>query len=147
MICTHDYIAAGVAQVLQEAGAVQALRDAEAAQALRDAGGTADETAEEAEEEAEDGAAEEPQTVQTENVNVYADICVLGMDGTEEALQLIREGKIAGTVLIDDAAQDRKAQEAILKILNDEEIEKYYWAEYTIINGAYVMNLDRQNAR
>ena len=177
VICTHDYIAAGVAQVLQEASdakalqeaeaakalreaeAAKALQEAEAAQELQDADGAADETAEEPEEEAEAVAAEEPeeeaeavaeeepQAVQTENVNVYADICVLGMDGTEEALQLVREGKITGTVLIDDAAQYRKAQEAIMKILNGEEIEKYYWAEYTIVNGAYMMNLDRQNAR
>ncbi len=121
VVCTHDYIAAGV---------VQAIQEAESA---------ANETGEDA----------QPETsmVQTARVRINEDICVLGMDGTEEALQLIREGKIAGTVLIDDAAQERKAQDAILKMLNGEEVEKYYWAEYTIINSAYVMNMDRQNAR
>lgn len=95
VICTHDYIAAGVAQAIQEA----------------------------------DG-------------TVNAGICVMGMDGTEEALQLIRENKIAGTVLIDDAAQERAMQEAILKILNGEEIQKYYWAEYKIITSQNVHALD-----
>lgn len=98
VICTHDDIAAGVAQAIQES----------------------------------DGA-------------VNADICVMGMDGTEEALQLIRENKIAGTVLIDGAAQERALREAILKILNGEEIQKYYWAEYKVINSANVNDLDSQN--
>ncbi|MBR3106943.1 MAG: substrate-binding domain-containing protein [Clostridia bacterium] len=102
VICTHDAIAAGVAQAIQEA-------DQEA------------------------------------DIAVNADICVLGMDGTEEALQLIRENKIAGTVRIDDAAQERVLQEAILKILNGEAVQKYYWAEYKIINSANVDDLDSQN--
>ena len=115
VICTHDYIAAGVAQAIQEAGAAQAIQEADAAQA---------------DQEAEKAA----------GVAVNAGICVMGMDGTEEALQLIRENKIAGTVLIDGTAQERTAQEAILKILNGEEIQKYYWAEYKIITSAYVTN-------
>lgn len=136
VICTHDYIAAGVAQAIQEANGTL-----DGTQAAETTDSAADETGEGAEKEA----AEETKTVQKTSAKVNADICVIGMDGTEEAMQLIREGRIAGTVLIDDAAQDRKAQETILKILNGEEIEKYYWAEYTIINSAYVMNLDRQN--
>ena len=98
VICTHDEIAAGAVQAIQEAGKT-----------------------------------------------VNAGICVLGMDGTDEALQLIREGKMAGTVLIDETAQERMVQETILKILNGEEIQKYYWAEYRIINSAYVIKLDRKN--
>ena len=51
----------------------------------------------------------------------------------------------AGTVRIDDAAQERVLQEAILKILNGEAVQKYYWAEYKIINSANVDDLDSQN--
>ncbi len=76
------------------------------------------------------------QAIQDAGGGAASGICVLGMDGTDEALQLIREGKIAGTVRIDAAAQERMAQEAILKILNGEETEKYYWAEYRIIDAA-----------
>ena len=76
------------------------------------------------------------QAIEEAGEGAAADICVLGMDGTDEALGLIREGKIAGTVFIDAAAQERMTQEAILKILNGEEIAKYYWAEYRIIDSA-----------
>lgn len=96
VICTHDEIAIGAAQAIQEAG------DA-----------------------------------------VSADISVLGMDGTDEALRMILERKITGTVLIDGEAQDRIAQEAILKLLNGGEIQKYYWAEYTTVNSLNARTLIR----
>jgi len=66
---------------------------------------------------------------------VNAAVCVLGMDGTDEAVQLARQNKIAGTVVIDGQAQERMAQEAILKILNGETIQKYYWTEYQTVVG------------
>ena len=95
VICTHDELAIGAAQAVQEAG------DA-----------------------------------------VNAAICVLGMDGTEEAVQLVRQKKIAGTVVIDATAQERMAQEAILKILNGEAIQKYYWTEYPTVVSAYPVTTD-----
>lgn len=92
VICTHDEIAIGVAQAIEEAG---------------------------------------------DEVN--PDICVLGMDGTDEAIRMVREKEITGTVLVDEEAQTRMAQEAIQKILNGEAIQKYYWTEYPAINRAYAM--------
>ena len=118
VICTHDYIAAGVVQAIQDAISAPASREPE----------EAEETEAEIQEDGEPEARRESSLV---NLN----ICILGMDGTEEARQLIREGKLAGTVVIDDTAQERMAQEAILKILNKEEIQKYYWTEYEIIKA------------
>ena len=90
IICTHDEIAIGAAQAVQQAG---------------------------------------------EEANPA--VCVLGMDGTEEAIRLVRQKKITGTVVIDESAQERMAQEAIQKILDGEEIQKYYWTEYQIVTRTY----------
>ena len=64
-------------------------------------------------------------------------VCVLGMDGTDEAVRLVRQKKLAGTVVIDESAQERMAREAIQKILDGEEIQKYYWTEYRTVTSAY----------
>lgn len=76
------------------------------------------------------------QAVQAAGDAANANICVLGMDGTNEAVRLIRQKKIAGTVLIDEEAPQRMAQEAIQNILNGEAVQKYYWSEYKVIDSA-----------
>ncbi len=86
------------------------------------------------------------QAIEEARADVNANLFVLGMDGTDEGVQLVRERKITGTVLVDSEAQDRVMQEAILKALNGEETEKYYFAQYQIIDTAYVIRMDWQNA-
>lgn len=55
------------------------------------------------------------------------DICVVGVDGSEEGLMAVHEGRMYMTVFQNAEEQSRKALEVLLKYIKGEEIEKNYW--------------------
>ena len=68
---------------------------------------------------------------------VGEDIYVLGVDALEEAVQLIKNGEMTGTVLNDHIGQSHKAVDVAVAALNGEAIENYYWVDYVKVDKAY----------
>ena len=69
---------------------------------------------------------------------VGEDIYLLGVDALEEAVQLVKDGEMTGTVLNDHIGQSHAAVDVAVKLLNGEEIQNYYWIDYVKVNKAYV---------
>lgn len=76
--------------------------------------------------------------IQTAGRTVGEDIYLLGVDALEEAVQLVKDGEMTGTVLNDHIGQSHAAVDVAVKLLNGEEIENYYWVDYVKVNKAYV---------
>ena len=69
---------------------------------------------------------------------VGQDIYLLGVDALPEAIDLIRDGDMTGTVLNDPIGQSHAAVDVAIKLLKGEEIQNYYWIDYVKVNKAYV---------
>ena len=65
-------------------------------------------------------------------------IYLVGVDALPEAIDLIKEGNMTGTVLNDHIGQSHAAVDVAVKLLNGEEINNYYWVDYVMVNKAYV---------
>ncbi|MBQ8973449.1 MAG: galactose ABC transporter substrate-binding protein [Clostridia bacterium] len=76
--------------------------------------------------------------IQTAGRVVGEDIYLLGVDALEEAVQLVKDGEMTGTVLNDHIGQSHKAVDVAVALLNGEEIDNYYWVDYVKVNKAYV---------
>ena len=68
---------------------------------------------------------------------VGEDIYLYGVDVLEEAVQLIKEGEMSGTVLNDAMGQSHAAVDVAIQLLNGEEIQNYYWVDYVMVDKAY----------
>ncbi len=69
---------------------------------------------------------------------VGTDIYLLGVDALEEAVELVKNGEMTGTVLNDHIGQSHKAVDVAVMLLNGEKIDNYYWVDYVKVNKAYV---------
>ena len=69
---------------------------------------------------------------------VGEDIYLLGVDALEQAVQMVKDGEMTGTVLNDHIGQSHTAVDVAVKLLNGEEIQNYYWVNYVKVNKAYV---------
>ena len=76
--------------------------------------------------------------IQTAGRKVGEDIYLLGVDALPEAIDLIRDGDMTGTVLNDHIGQSHAAVDVAVKLLNGEEIQNYYWVDYVMVDKAYV---------
>ena len=76
--------------------------------------------------------------IQTAGRTVGQDIYLLGVDALEEAVQLVKDGEMTGTVLNDHIGQTHAAVDVAVKLLNGEDIDNYYWVDYVKVNKAYV---------
>jgi methyl-galactoside transport system substrate-binding protein len=76
--------------------------------------------------------------IQTAGRVVGEDIYLLGVDALEEAVQLVKDGEMTGTVLNDHIGQSHAAVDVAVKLLNGEDIDNYYWVDYVKVNKAYV---------
>ena len=76
--------------------------------------------------------------IQTAGRTVGKDIYLLGVDALEEAVELVKEGEMTGTVLNDHIGQSHTAVDVAVKLLNGEDIDNYYWVDYVKVNKAYV---------
>jgi len=76
--------------------------------------------------------------IQTAGRTVGKDIYLLGVDALEEAVELVKNGEMTGTVLNDHIGQSHAAVDVAVKLLNGEAIENYYWVDYVKVNKAYV---------
>ena len=76
--------------------------------------------------------------ITTAGRKVGEDIYLLGVDALEEAVQLVKDGEMTGTVLNDHIGQSHAAVDVAVKLLNGEDIENYYWVDYVKVDKAYV---------
>ncbi len=68
---------------------------------------------------------------------VGEDIYLYGVDALEEAIQLIKDGEMSGTVLNDAIGQSHAAVDVAIKLLKGESIDNYYWVDYVMVDKAY----------
>ena len=61
---------------------------------------------------------------------VGEDIYLVGVDALDEVQEMVKEGKITGTVLNDHIGQSHTAADVAIKAANGETLEKYYWVDY-----------------
>lgn len=61
---------------------------------------------------------------------VGEDIYLVGVDAIQDAVDLIQQGKMTGTVLNDHVGQSHKAVDVAVQLLNGEAIDNYYWVDY-----------------
>ena len=68
---------------------------------------------------------------------VGEDIYLVGVDALDEVQEMVKEGKVTGTVLNDHIGQSHTAADAAIKAANGETLEKYYWVDYVKVDKAY----------
>lgn len=74
------------------------------------------------------------QAINAAGRTVGKDIYLVGVDALEEAKQLIKDGKMTGTVLNDHIGQSHTAVDAAVKAVNGDKLEKYYWVDYVKVS-------------
>ena len=67
---------------------------------------------------------------------VGKDIYLVGVDALEEAVELVNNGGMSGTVLNDHVGQSHKAVDAAISAINDKPLDKYYWVDYVKVTPA-----------
>lgn len=75
--------------------------------------------------------------IETAGRKIGEDIYLVGVDALPEAIDLIKEGNMTGTVLNDHIGQSHAAVDVAVKLLNGEEIQNYYWVNYVKIDSEY----------
>ncbi len=78
------------------------------------------------------------QAISAAGRKVGEDILLVGVDAIPDALQLIKEGNMTGTVLNDHIGQSHKAVDVAIEMLEGKEIQNYYWVDYVKVDKAYV---------
>lgn len=69
---------------------------------------------------------------------VGKDIYLVGVDALEEAVELVKNGGMTGTVLNDHISQSHQAVDAAVKAVNGEKLEAYYWVDYVKVTPTSV---------
>jgi methyl-galactoside transport system substrate-binding protein len=67
---------------------------------------------------------------------VGEDIYLVGVDALEEAVELVNNGGMTGTVLNDHVGQSHTAVDAAIKAVNGEKLDAYYWVDYVKVTKA-----------
>ena len=75
------------------------------------------------------------------------DIYVVGVDAVADALELVNEGELTGTVLNDHFNQSHTAADIAVKLLNGEDVESYYWHDYVMVMSEADAELSRKDFR
>ena len=76
--------------------------------------------------------------IEAAGLTVGEDLYLLGVDALPEAIDLMKDGKMTGTVLNDHIAQSHAAVDAAVDVLAGGEMQNYYWANYAKVDKAYV---------
>ena len=69
---------------------------------------------------------------------VGEDVYLLGVDAIPDALELIKNGKMTGTVLNDHIGQSHAAVDAAIAALEGKTLQNYYWVPYVKVDKEYV---------
>ena len=71
--------------------------------------------------------------IEAAGLKVGEDLYLLGVDALDDAILLIKDGWMTGTVLNDHVAQSHAAVDAAVDVLGGGEMQNYYWANYAKI--------------
>ena len=80
------------------------------------------------------------QAIKAANRTVGTDIYLLGVDALEEAVDLVENGGMTGTVLNDHVGQSHTAVDCAIKAVNGEALEAYYWVDYVKVTPENAAN-------
>lgn len=61
------------------------------------------------------------------------DIVVIGVDGIQSALQMVKSGELDGTVFQDGNGQGKKAAELAIELTKGNQIQKEYWIDFVLV--------------
>lgn len=78
---------------------------------------------------------------------VNEDIYVVGVDAIDDAIELLKDGRLTGTVLNDHFNQSHTVVDIALKLLNGEDVSAYYWHDYIAVRKAEDASLSRSEYR
>jgi methyl-galactoside transport system substrate-binding protein len=70
------------------------------------------------------------QAIQEAGRTVGENIYLVGVDALEEAVEMVRNGDMTGTVLNDHIGQSNAAVDAAIRFVNGEPVERYIWVNY-----------------
>lgn len=80
------------------------------------------------------------QAIDAANRTVGTDIYLVGVDALAEAVELVENGGMTGTVLNDHIGQSHQAVDCAVKAVNGEELEPYYWVDYVKVTPENAAN-------
>ena len=80
------------------------------------------------------------QAISAAGRKVGEDIYLVGVDAIDDAIDLIKAGKMTGTVLNDPVGQSHTAVDAAIRYLNGEAVETYYTVDYVKVDEEYIKN-------
>lgn len=75
------------------------------------------------------------------------DVLVAGIDGTPDALQFIKNGRLALTVFQDAAGQGRGAVTMVKQVIDGTSKDRFMWIPYQVITKENVAQYATQNAK
>lgn len=78
---------------------------------------------------------------------INEDIFIVGVDAIPDAIELLKDGKLTGTVLNDHFNQSHTAADVAIKLLNGEDVKAYYWHDYVGVTKPEEAELKRAEAR
>ncbi|NLC96067.1 MAG: galactose ABC transporter substrate-binding protein [Erysipelotrichaceae bacterium] len=78
------------------------------------------------------------QAIEAAGRTVGKDIYLVGVDALDDAKDLVKEGKMTGTVLNDHVGQSHTAVDAAVKAVSGAKLDKYYWVDYVKVTQANV---------
>ena len=61
------------------------------------------------------------------------DIVVIGVDGIQSALQMVKSGELDGTVFQDGNGQGKKTAELAIELTKGNQIQKEYWIDFVLV--------------
>lgn len=70
------------------------------------------------------------QAIQSAGRVVNEDIFVVGVDAIPDAMELLRDGNLTGTVLNNHFSQSHTAVDVAIMLMNGEDVSAYYWLDY-----------------
>lgn len=78
---------------------------------------------------------------------INEDIFVVGVDAIPDAIELLKNGELTGTVLNDHFNQSHTAVDVAVKLLNGEDVASYYWHDYVAVRKPEDAELKKADAR
>lgn len=87
------------------------------------------------------------QAIQSAGRKVNEDIYVVGVDAIPDAMELLEEGQLTGTVLNDHFNQSHTAAEVAVKLIKGEDVSSYYWHDYVKVTTAEDAELKRVDSK
>ncbi len=87
------------------------------------------------------------QAAQGAGLTVNKDIYVVGVDAIPDAMELLKEGTLTGTVLNDHFNQSHTAVDVAVKLLAGEDVSAYYWSDYVMVTKVEDAELSAKTPR